>query len=147
MQRLFFYFIFFRGIFWAFCEFISWIGQLKSRQETGAREREGMTCSKGSQVESNPWPLWWGHSLCIWGVCCSFCCLFVSPSPALVNIDWGHQPNAGVKYCFTVRSRSRFHSSFSLSVSLSYSLNLHVQKTCFQAKLSCSYVTLFLMLS
>ncbi len=37
----------FKDIFWDFCAFISWIGQLRSRQETG--EREGMTCGKGPQ--------------------------------------------------------------------------------------------------
>ncbi len=37
---------------------------------TGNRgEREGMTCSKGPLVESNPWPLRQGQSPCIWGAC------------------------------------------------------------------------------
>ncbi len=56
-----FFFFFFKDFFGAFCAFISWTGQPKSRQETG--ETEGVTCSKGPQVELNLWPLQRGHSL------------------------------------------------------------------------------------
>ncbi len=41
---------------------------------TGNRgERDGMTCSKGPQEESNPGPLRRGHSLSVWGVCSTDC--------------------------------------------------------------------------
>ncbi len=60
-------YVVFKKIFWGICAFISEIGQLKSRQETG--EREGMTCNVGSQVESNLWPMRWGHSLCMCDAC------------------------------------------------------------------------------
>ncbi len=63
---LFIYLFFLKIFIWAFVPLC--IGQLKSGQEQG-RERGGMTCSKGPQVESNQCPLRRGHSLCIWSAC------------------------------------------------------------------------------